>query len=87
MHIKVAGKEMDFMLNRNGMVQLFKNRNPYSSPITTGEAGIFQDANGNYFYTPVEEKIDKGAPGSALEQRASLMTPEERNEWIERGMP
>lgn len=51
-HMKVAGKEMSFELEPNGMVQLFDEKGRvFSFPITSGEAGIYNDEEG-YYYCP-----------------------------------
>ena len=58
-HMRVAGKEMNFELldKEYPSVQLFRDNGDYfSGPITYGEAGIFRDDNGFYYY-----KNDSGA--------------------------
>jgi hypothetical protein len=54
MHIGVAGHEMDFVLNEKvwPSVQLMKDGQPYSSTITTGEAGVFSRHDGTWYYYP-----------------------------------
>lgn len=53
MHMKIAGKRMRVQLLPNGRsVQLYSsNGKPSSFPITTGEAGIFEE-NGNFYCYP-----------------------------------
>ena len=51
-YMNVAGKEMDFELMDDSMVQLFDpGGSPYSFPITSGEAGLYRDEEG-YYYCP-----------------------------------
>jgi hypothetical protein len=52
MHLRVAGKVMGFQIVSPNMAQLFELPawKPYSFPVTTGEAGIFSDASGLYYY-------------------------------------
>lgn len=51
MHMRVAGSYMDFHFLENGRsVQLFKDKQPFSSSILPSEAGIFWDAKGFYYY-------------------------------------
>lgn len=55
MHLRVAGKEMWMRLEGNGMVQLFdEDQNPFSIPITEGEAGVYRTENG-YPYVVTED--------------------------------
>ena len=79
MHMKVAGKVMDFVLLypdvENGRilapaVQLLKDGHPFSGPITHGEAGIYEDASGFYYYPGHDEPINTDpAPFVVPEQR------------------
>lgn len=58
MHMRVAGTAMKAELfqvitcrTHYGMVQLYsEDGSMFSDPITTGEAGIYQDARGYYYY-------------------------------------
>jgi hypothetical protein len=52
MHMKVAGLVMTVLLTLGDfpMAQLIKDGRPFSFPIGTGEAGLFQDAGGYYGY-------------------------------------
>lgn len=52
-HMRVAGKEMDFLLidKEYPSVQLLNpDGSNFSGPITRGEAGIFEDEEGYYYY-------------------------------------
>lgn len=53
-HMQVAGKEMLGRLSEDGRsVQLFRPENslePFSFPILPGEAGLYSDQAGFYFY-------------------------------------
>lgn len=50
MHMGIAGKQMHCIMQDNGMVQLFDlEGDKFSFPITSGEAGFYQDANGFYY--------------------------------------
>jgi hypothetical protein len=52
MHMRVAGRVMDFTLSRQGhLVQLLNpDRTPFSAPILPGEAGIHTDLDGRRWY-------------------------------------
>lgn len=53
MHMRIAGKTMDFeLLNKQWPgVQLYDSKGGYfSSSITTGEAGLYRDEEGYYYY-------------------------------------
>lgn len=54
MHMQIAGKEMIGRLHETGRsVQLFTSEpvpQMFSAPILPGEAGLYQDAHGFYFY-------------------------------------
>ena len=50
MSMRVAGRPMVAQLLPGGMVQLFDDRGPFSFPITSFEAGIYQDADGYCYY-------------------------------------
>lgn len=49
-HMRIAGKMMECELVGERMVQLYdaKTHQPFSAPITRGEAGVFEDAQGPY---------------------------------------
>lgn len=52
-HLKVAGTMMGVELDGPRSVQLFKTDGTmFSFPILTGEAGVYQDDKGFYFYPP-----------------------------------
>lgn len=58
MHMRVAGKTMKFQLldKQYPSVQLYKDDDTFfSGPITTGEAGVFTDDQGYYYYPSEEE--------------------------------
>lgn len=57
-HMRVAGKIMEFeLLENERSVQLYKNGQPFSSPILYGEAGVFRDYDGTfYFYLPFAQE-------------------------------
>lgn len=56
-HMQVAGKVMEFELLPRGAVQLYKDRQLFSSPILSGEAGIYQNDDGSrYYYPPIMEE-------------------------------
>lgn len=52
MHMRVAGKRLKFFLKEGEYpsVQLFNGDHPFSSPILTGEAGLYRDEGGFYYY-------------------------------------
>lgn len=51
MSMRVAGHYMSFHFLKNGRsVQLYKDGSPYSGTITIGEAGIYSDDEGYYYY-------------------------------------
>jgi hypothetical protein len=55
-HMRIAGKLFYFEWYGGRAVQLFGAASgdcPFSAPILTGEAGIYEDAGGHYFYPPV----------------------------------
>lgn len=55
MHMQVAGTTMTVVVVgpvEMPAVQLYKDGRPFSFPITTGEAGVFRDDYGFYFYDP-----------------------------------
>lgn len=60
MHMEVAGTVMEVKLVANAFnpgacfAQLYKDGRKYSGPVTTGEAGFYQD-EGGYYYYPVAE--------------------------------
>lgn len=49
-HIRVVDRIMQFQMVESGMVQLYKGERRYSTPITAGEAGIYQDGEGYYYH-------------------------------------
>jgi hypothetical protein len=56
MHMRIAGKKMACALvGSRPMVQLFdlQTGSPFSAPILTGEAGVFEDSDG-YYIVPLE---------------------------------
>lgn len=56
MHMGVAGQVMQVRLTPgpHPMAQLIRDGRPFSFPVTTGEAGIYRDANGYYAYAAQE---------------------------------
>lgn len=52
MYMQIAGQTFDFYLKKGEYsgVQLLKDGREYSGSITTGEAGVFQDEDGFYYY-------------------------------------
>lgn len=53
MHMRIAGKVMrgELLDRQYPMVQLYDvDGRKYSSPITTGEAGLYEDSEGYYYY-------------------------------------
>lgn len=55
MHMGIAGKKMYAKIlereEKPVAAQLFdENKRPFSSPVTTGEAGFYEDEEGFYFY-------------------------------------
>lgn len=55
MHMQVAGREMAYALLDGGSVQLLDDDGShFSSPITSGEAGIHEDQDGYYFHSQVK---------------------------------
>lgn len=59
-HLRVAGKAMSFRLTTGSYpsVQLYDDGREYSFPITRGEAGVFDDGQGGFYYYKVEEGIE-----------------------------
>jgi hypothetical protein len=59
MHMRVAGRVLYFELPNTDSrtVQLFQEASgvyfPFSAPILLGEAGIYTDESGHYFYRPM----------------------------------
>ena len=55
-HLRVAGREMDFLVVPGAWgaaVQLLNaDGTEYSFPILTGEAGLFRKEDGTYYYYP-----------------------------------
>lgn len=49
-HMKIAAEPMDVELLPSGMVQLYRpgSTEPFSMPVTTGEAGVYWDEDGHY---------------------------------------
>ena len=55
LHMRIAGRTMAFALLNNGGVQLHNDdETPFSIPITNGEAGIYKDDDGFYYYSQAE---------------------------------
>jgi len=54
LHMNVQDTHMDFEVLPSGMVQLFKNGSMFSSPITSGEAGLYHnhDNEHQFYYHP-----------------------------------
>lgn len=52
-----------------------------------GDNAVMSSSGNNLCRVGSTEFNDPGAPGTALEQKADLMSDQERNDWIERGMP
>lgn len=51
MHMRVSGTVMDFEVVSPRSVQLYRlDGTPFSFPITYGEAGLFVDGDGFYYY-------------------------------------
>jgi len=46
-HLRIAGQDHEVVPMPNGMAQVFKDGREFSFPITWGEAGIYQDHEGN----------------------------------------
>lgn len=56
MHMRIADKKMicEFAKTIYPMIQLYSlDGKPFSSPVTTGEAGVYEDAKGFYTYGEV----------------------------------
>jgi hypothetical protein len=53
MSMRVAGKVMRFKVLSERLVQLYDpdNYSKFGAPILPGEAGIFTDSDGMYYYT------------------------------------
>lgn len=51
MHMRIAGQvlEVEIVGEQYHMAQLYKDGQPFSAPVTTGEAGIYQDYDGRYY--------------------------------------
>lgn len=56
MCMRVAGKVLQFELLQD-TVQLYLDGRPFSTPILTGEAGLYSDDKGYYYYPPVKELV------------------------------
>lgn len=50
MHMKVAGQILETELVRPNAVQIYKNGEIFSSPVTTGEAGYYWDDEKKQYY-------------------------------------
>jgi len=51
LHMRVTDRVMDFELLSQRSVQLYNDDGThFSSSITTGEAGIYEDSDGFYYY-------------------------------------
>lgn len=61
MHMRVAGKRMVVLLKNERQAQLFPiaSTHPFSAPILPGEAGLYRDAGGFYYYNQVV-RLTKG---------------------------
>lgn len=56
MHMKVAGRKMLFQIVSERAVQLFSSpMQPFSFPILLGEAGVFEDEKGMYYYPNISK--------------------------------
>ena len=56
MHMRVAGRNMAFVLLNGGSVQLLNDDGShFSIPITNGEAGIYEDDAGYYYRSHPED--------------------------------
>lgn len=56
MHMRVAGTTMTVVVVgpvEQAVAQLYKDGRPFSFPITLGEAGVFRDEFGFYYYKEV----------------------------------
>ncbi len=52
-HMKIQAQLMRIVLLPSGMVQLYRmDRTLFSSPITSGEAGVYQNHHGEYWINP-----------------------------------
>jgi len=64
MHMQVAGQILDVELlpseGHGAIAQLYKNGQEFSAPILTGEAGVYQDADGYYAYVIEEDEATGG---------------------------
>ena len=59
MHMRVSGKVMVAEMISERMVQLYKlDGEPFSFPISTGEAGIFTPPEGSYYYPDDSKRVD-----------------------------
>lgn len=72
MHMRISGKCMMFEIvgDQYPMVQLLRaDGSMFSFPITTGEAGIYRDNRGMYYYPPLTygTDVDEAAYGAALQ--------------------
>lgn len=56
MSMQIAGKvlEVELTSGKYPMAQLYKDGQEYSFPVTTGEAGIYQDSEG-YYISRIEQ--------------------------------
>lgn len=51
MHMRIAGQVWRFRLLASGMVQVqHTDDRHFSFPVTAGEAGVYRDGDGTYFY-------------------------------------
>lgn len=61
MSMRIAGQVLDVQLvpaQYGACAQVYKNGFQYSFPITTGEAGFYQDDGGYYYYPPAEPESE-----------------------------
>lgn len=54
LHMNVQDRTMEFEVLPSGMVQLYKDGRVFSSPITSGEAGLYHntDNESRFYYHP-----------------------------------
>lgn len=56
MHMRIAGREMAFALLNDGSVQLLNDdATHFSIPITNGEAGVYEDDDGYYYFSHAKD--------------------------------
>ncbi len=53
MHMGIAGQSLKTKLVSSRSVQIYKNNQPFSSPVLTGEAGYFHENDQVYTYEDI----------------------------------